>query len=108
MEMGLALAIVLALAVLDPPWSWVAVAVGFAWELGETAFLFWWSKRRRAAVGAETLVGRRAVVFTDCVPEGQVRVAGEIWRARCEAGARVGEAVVVREVEGLTLVVEPA
>jgi membrane protein implicated in regulation of membrane protease activity len=37
-----------------------------------------------------------------------VRVAGEIWQAQCEAGADVGEAVVVREVRGLTLVVEPA
>lgn len=108
MEMGLALAIVLALVVLDPPWSWVAVAVGFAWELGETAFLFWWSKRRRVAVGTETLVGRRATVVTDCAPEGQVRVAGEIWGARCDAGARLGDEVIVRVVDGLTLVVEPA
>ena len=108
MEMGLALAIVLALVVLDPPWSWVAVAAGFAWELGETAFLFWWSKRRRVAVGTETLVGRRAIVFTDCAPEGQVRIVGEIWRARCDVGALVGDGVVVREVDGLTLVVEPS
>jgi membrane protein implicated in regulation of membrane protease activity len=36
-----------------------------------------------------------------------VRIAGEIWQARCDAGADVGEAVVVREVDGLVLVVEP-
>ena len=106
--MGLVLAILLALFVLDSPWSWVAVAAGFAWELGETALLFWWSKRRRVAVGAETLVGRRAVVSVECRPEGQVRVAGEIWRARCAAGAGVGDEVVIREVDGLTLVVENA
>lgn len=105
--MGLALAIVLALVVLEPPWSWVAVAAGFAWELGETALLIWWSKQRRVAVGAETLVGRRAVVSADCLPYGQVRVAGEIWGARCDAGAGVGSEVTVREVDGLTLVVEP-
>jgi membrane protein implicated in regulation of membrane protease activity len=66
-----------------------------------------WSQRRQAQVGAEALVGRRAVVAADCMPEGQVRVAGELWRARCRAGASVGDEVVVHEIDGLTLVVEP-
>jgi membrane-bound serine protease (ClpP class) len=108
MEMGLFVAVLLAVLVLDEPWSWVAVGLGAAWEIGETALLVWWSKRRRAVVGAEALVGRTAVVAADCMPEGQVRVAGELWRARCDAGARAGDEVVVREVDGLTLVVEPA
>ena len=54
------------------------------------------------------LVGRRAIVSVVCRPEGQVRIAGEIWRAHCDAGADVGDSVVVREVDGLMLVVEPA
>lgn len=106
--MALALSILLAVFVLEEPWSWVAVALGTTFEAGETALLIWWSKRRRVVVGAETLVGRRAVVSVDCAPEGQVRVAGEIWRARCDAGAFAGDTVVVREVDGLTLVVEPS
>lgn len=104
--MALAVSILLAIFVLEEPWSWVAVGAGAAFELAETALLVSWSKRRRVTVGAETLVGRRAMVSADCLPEGQVRVAGEIWGARCEAGARVGDAVVVREVQGLMLVVE--
>ncbi len=105
--MILALSILLAVFVLEEPWNWVAVAFGASFELAESGFLIWWSKRRRVAVGAETLVGRRAVVSVDCMPEGQVKVAGEIWRARCDTGAGVGAAVVVREVRGLMLVVEP-
>jgi membrane-bound serine protease (ClpP class) len=35
----------------------------------------------------------------------QVRVAGELWQARSDSPLRVGESVVVREVDGLTLVV---
>lgn len=105
--MGLLAGLLLAILVLDEPWSWVAVGIGAAWEIGETGLLVWWSKRRRAVVGAEALVGRRAIVAADCMPEGQVRVAGELWRARCEAGAGTGDEVVVREVDGLTLVVEP-
>ncbi|HYK06553.1 MAG TPA: NfeD family protein [Gaiellaceae bacterium] len=105
--MVLALTILLAVFVLEEPWNWVAVAFGASFELAESGFLIWWSKRRRVAVGAETLVGRRAVVSVDCMPEGQVKVAGEIWQARCEPGAGIGSQVVVREVQGLTLLVEP-
>ncbi len=102
----LGLAILLAVFVLEEPWSWVAVALGATVEAAEAALLIWWSKRRRVAVGAETLVGRKAIVSVACRPYGQVRVAGEIWQARCDPGADVGEAVVVREVDGLTLVVD--
>jgi membrane-bound serine protease (ClpP class) len=65
-------------------------------------------KSRRKAVGAETLVGREAVVMTACQPRGQVRLDGEIWDARCDAGATVGDAVRVVDRDALTLIVEPA
>ncbi len=100
--------LLLAVFVLEEPWNWVAVGVGIVLEIGETLFFFWWSKRKKATVGAETLVGRKAVVSLECRPQGQVKVAGEIWQARCDAGADVGEDVLVREVDGLLLVVEPA
>jgi membrane-bound serine protease (ClpP class) len=105
--MGLFIALLLAIFVLDEPWNWVAVGAGAAWELGETVLIVRWSQRRQAVVGAETLVGRRAMVASDCMPEGQVRVGGELWRAQCRGGASVGDEVIVREVDGLTLVVEP-
>lgn len=105
--MGLLVALLLAIFVLDEPWSWVAVSLGAGWEIAETVLLVRWSQRRRAEVGTEALVGRTAVVAADCMPEGQVRVVGELWRARCEAGASAFDEVVVREVDGLTLVVEP-
>ena len=105
--MVLALSILLAIFVLEDPWTWVAVAFGATFELAETGVLIRWSKRRQVAVGAETLVGRCAVVSVDCMPEGQVKVAGEIWQARCDVGAGVGDQVVVREVRDLTLLVEP-
>lgn len=106
--MALAVAIVLAVFVLEEPWTWVAVGVGATIELAETGGLIWWSKRRRAEVGAETLLGRRAVVSAECMPNGQVRVAGEIWQARCAGGAGIGDEVVIRAIDGLTLVVEGA
>jgi membrane-bound serine protease (ClpP class) len=105
--MVLLIAILLAFFVLDEPWNWVVLIVGAILEVAETTLYIWWSKRRKAVVGAEALIGRLAVVAADCLPDGQVRVAGELWQARCDAGARAGEEVVVREVEKLTLVVEP-
>jgi len=59
-------------------------------------------------MGAETLIGREVEVRQACRPLGQVRVKGEIWRARCDEGAGAGAFVRVVGIDGLTLVVEPA
>lgn len=106
--MLLVVAILLAIFVLEEPWSWVAVAGAGVLELAEAWLLVRWSQRRRSVVGAEALVGRLAVVSADCMPTGQVRVAGELWQARCPGGAAAGDEVVVRGLDGLTLLVEPA
>jgi membrane-bound serine protease (ClpP class) len=106
--MLLVLAILLAILVLEEPWTWVVVLGGAAFELGEAALLIWWSKRRKAVVGAETLIGRTAVVAADCMPVGQVKIGGELWQARCGPGAEIGDEVVVTALDGLTLVVEPS
>jgi membrane-bound serine protease (ClpP class) len=100
--------LLLAVFVLPSPWGLVAVIVGGVLDILETSVFFWWSKRRRALVGVESLVGKDGIASTDLWPEGQVRVAGEIWRARCAGGCDAGTKVVVREVDGLTLLVEPA
>lgn len=96
-------AVVAAILWLPSPLGWILVAIAALVEIAETAFWLWWSRRRAAKVGVETLVGRRATVVVPCLPEGQVRFDGELWRARCEAGAGSGETVVVERIEGLVL-----
>ena len=67
--------------------------------------------RRRPTVGGdERLVGRHGVVRTGLDPEGQVQVAGALWRARARTADVIaeGQEVEVRAVDGLTLTVEPA
>jgi membrane-bound serine protease (ClpP class) len=96
-------AILLAVFVLSPLWGLVAVTLAAVVEIGEFFFWIWLSRRRRVQAGVETLVGERAQVVSPCRPLGQVRIHGELWRARCEAGADVGESVRVDSVEGLTL-----
>lgn len=96
-------AILLALYVVEGDWGLVLVAAAAVVEVGQCLFWIWYSKRRQAAVGAEALIGKVAQVVSECRPAGTVRVHGELWQARCEAGAGRGERVRVRAVEGLTL-----
>ena len=102
------IALLLAIFVLPWPWGLIAVVVAAALDIAETGVFMWWSKRRKSSVGVETIVGRRGVAVGRLWPEGQVKVDGEIWGARCPDGCDAGADVVVRSVEGLTLVVDPA
>ena len=101
------IAVILAVFVVPSPWGLVLVGAAAVVEIGETFFWIWLSQRHRAKVGAETLLGARAEVVSPCRPDGQVRIQGELWRARCEAGAGPGDSVRVVERNGLTLLVEP-
>jgi membrane-bound serine protease (ClpP class) len=96
-------AILLAIFVLPSPWGLLAVVAGGLLDVAESLFLLRWSRRRRAGTGAEALVGRRAIVSSTPT---QVRIAGELWEARSDRPLRPGEEVVVRAVDGLTLLVE--
>lgn len=100
-------AFLLALFVVPSPWNVVLVLGAAAFEVAETWFFIRLSRRRRAVIGAEALLGARAETISACRPDGQVRLAGEIWQAHCLAGADPGERVRVIAREGLTLVVEP-
>ena len=100
--------VLLAVFVLPSPWGLVAVAIGAILDITETGAFIWWSKQRNVVVGPDSLVGKRGVAVDALWPEGQVKLGGEIWRARCEGGCDSGTAVVVREVRGLTLIVDPA
>jgi len=102
------IALALALFVLPSPWGVIVVVCALVVDLVEVGVGLWYSKRRRSSVGSETLVGRTGVALEELRPNGQVKVEGEIWRARCERGCDAGGTVVVRTVDGLTLEVEPA
>jgi membrane protein implicated in regulation of membrane protease activity len=94
--------ILLAVFVVPWPWGIATVIGGGVLDIAESLAFLRWSKRRRSPVGADALIGRTAVVATPT----QVRVAGELWEARSDKPLRIGDAVVVRAVNGLTLVVE--
>ena len=100
--------LLVALGIVPLPWGAALIVGVAAIELAETLFWVRRSRRGRPAVGAEAMVGEQATVLRPCRPVGQVRMKGEIWRARCDDGADDGERVRVRAVRGLDLIVERA
>jgi membrane protein implicated in regulation of membrane protease activity len=100
-------AVVLAVFVVPHPWGLVLVAAAGVVELAESWFWIRFSRRWHIRAGAETLIGSTAQVVSECRPAGQVRVQGELWGARCEAGVGAGETVCIVGRDGLTLLVEP-
>jgi membrane protein implicated in regulation of membrane protease activity len=104
----LVVALVLALLFLPSPWSVVVISLAAVCEASFWGFGIRYSRRRRAVVGVQTMVGRLGETITALAPAGQVKVDGEIWEARAQAGAKAGETVRVTRVDGLTLEVEPA
>ena len=92
-------------AVLDPPLGIVLLVAGAVIEVGEAIFWTRYLRGIRVRTGVEGMIGARAEVIEACRPRGRVRMRGEIWAARCEAGAEVGETVRIVAVERLLLIV---
>lgn len=110
------IALVAAALFVPSPWGVWLVVGAVCIDLAETAVMVTWSRRRRAsgppAVGTEAIIGRTGVTLSRLDADrhgvrGQVRVDGEIWRARAIEPVDAGVTVVVRSVEGLVLEVEP-
>ncbi len=65
------------------------------------------ARKKKSIAGQEGMIDAVGVARTDLEPEGKVLVHGEIWEARAQQKVSKGTRVRVREVQGLTLVVEP-
>ncbi len=65
------------------------------------------AQRRKVVTGDEGMIDSIGVAQTELSPTGQVFVHGEIWEARAPGTLAAGTRVRVKEVKGLTLVVEP-
>ena len=65
------------------------------------------AQQRKVVTGGQGMVGEVGVAQTELAPAGKVCVHGEIWQARAAGKIQPGTRVRVKEVQGLTLVVEP-
>ena len=76
-------------------------------------FATWWDNRHQQKGVEQTsleMVGKKGTVEEECIPEGIVRVGQEIWNAVSVDGEclKPGDRVVVKERQGLKLLVERA
>jgi membrane protein implicated in regulation of membrane protease activity len=90
---------------------WLAVLGWVIWVAKDFAMYPW--LREAFEVGeadaSALLIGRTGLARERIAPSGYVRIGAELWRAELAPGAAAiesGAAVRVREVRGLTLVVE--
>lgn len=86
------------------------VALGISVPLGAiTVFLMMIALRARQnkiVTGEQGMIGAIGQAETDIDPEGKVFVQGELWNAHARSRVALGDAVVVRKIEGLELEVE--
>jgi membrane-bound serine protease (ClpP class) len=65
------------------------------------------ARRNKVVTGAQGLVGETGVAQTALSPQGKVFVHGELWDAVASSPLPVGQLVVVRKVDGLSVQVDP-
>jgi membrane-bound serine protease (ClpP class) len=66
------------------------------------------ARRNKVTTGSQGLIGEIGIARTPLTPQGKVFVHGEIWDAHSTVPIQPGDSIVVRSVNGLHLVVEPA
>ena len=89
-----------------PRWQFflvVMVIMGLL-SLGEVYMI----QKGKNGIGKEGMIGRQGKVAKTCNPIGKVKICGELWTAESIDGSEIeeGQEVVVRDIEGLTLIVE--
>lgn len=92
-------------------WQWSTVAIIVAAWIAKDALLFpllWRAYDTDPRAALNTLVGRRGTARDRLSPRGYVDIHGELWEAEVLGGKTVepGGRVHVREMRGLTLLVE--
>ncbi len=80
-----------------------AISFGLAWIALR-------ARRGKVLTGPQAMLGAIAIAQTPLTPNGQIEIRGELWQAslRGHASLPAGSSVLVRSVEGLTLIVESA
>ena len=65
------------------------------------------ARRNKVVTGSQGMIGETGVAQTALSPQGKVFVHGELWDAVASSSLPIGQLVVVRQVDGLTLQVDP-
>jgi membrane-bound serine protease (ClpP class) len=65
------------------------------------------ARRNKIVTGEQGLIGEIGIAQTELAPAGKVFVHGELWDAVSTIPVSAGEQIVIRQVDGLTLRVDP-
>jgi membrane-bound serine protease (ClpP class) len=65
------------------------------------------ARRNKVVTGQQGLVGEIGITETALAPSGKIFIHGELWDAVSALNVPAGERVIVRQVDGLTLRVDP-
>jgi membrane-bound serine protease (ClpP class) len=65
------------------------------------------ARRNKVVTGSQGMIGETGTAQTTLSPQGKVFVHGELWDAVSSHDIPIGQLVVVRQVDGLTLHVDP-
>jgi len=86
----------------------VAVSMAVWFVLGTWLFIFTTrALKKQVTVGLPSMVGSSGKAAGRLAPEGMVKIRGEFWSARAEAGAiEDGEGIIVTGEDGLKLLVK--
>ena len=90
-----------------------ATAIGAGLGFGTISFTLAWIALRahhsKVLTGPQAMIGATAIAATPLQPSGQVEIRGELWTARLSGPTPlpIGTPVIVRSVDGLTLLVDP-
>ena len=112
---GIAAMVIGSLILIDSPWPGarirLATSLSVAVPLGVITVILLRlalaARKRKAITGEQGMIDSIGVARTALEPVGKVLVQGEIWDARAKEKIPKGARVRVRELDGLTLVVEP-
>ena len=66
------------------------------------------ARANKIVTGAQGLVGEIGIAQTSLSPQGKVFIHGELWDAISSTNIPAGQTVVVRQVDGLRIQVDPA
>jgi membrane-bound serine protease (ClpP class) len=89
----------------------VLIGVMVAWAAFAAALFIFTTRtlKRQTVIGLPTMIGSKGKVASSLVPEGLVRIKGELWGATsAEGNVDTGEEIEVVGEDGLKLVVRKA
>lgn len=88
-------------------WTALSVSIPLGLITSWLMYIALRARRNKIVTGAQGLIGETGVVQTALSPQGKVFIHGELWDAVASSDLPAGQIVVVRNVDGLTLSVDP-